>query len=828
MLDVLSTSSGQLIIIGDINIHWNDKSNLERRQLADVLNMYSLNQHISQPTHIKGHTLDLVITRNNDSPVIEAEVDSLFSDHHALLCKIKIAKLPPQKETIHYRKLKGIDFKDLNEEIASSLTCSPSHDVDEQVSSYNKTLARILNHHAPLKTKEVVIRPLIPWINDDILAAKRKRRKYERRWRSSRLTVHKEIYLAQKAIVKNAIDNAKKLHFKDKITECKKDQAKLFKIAESLLHSKVKSALPAFKCLENLVNDFNNFFIQKIKDIRCDLDLAGSQCTSINLSSTMPVHRLCEFQPASTKTVCELIKCASAATCALDPIPSKLIKSECLTTLVPVVTDIVNKSLSTGVFPTEYKLAHVSPLIKKPSLDKEIFKNYRPVSNLAFTSKLVEKVVASQLQQYLLENGLNEDFQSAYRKGHSTETALLRVQNDVLLAVDRGEAACLVLLDLSAAFDTIDHEILLRSMKFNLGVEGTALEWFRSYLTGRRQSVVIDSVSSTPSSLTYGVPQGSVLGPLLFCVYLIPLGEIIKKHNMALHIYADDTQLYCFFDPKSPSAASQSLDMLSACIDDIRIWMTQTRLKLNDDKTEFIIISSPHHHHKVKNLTLKIGDTIITSARKCRNLGVIFDSAMNMKDHITTVCRSSFFQLRNIGAVRKYLTDEACAQLIHAFVTSRIDYCNSLLANLPSCQYAKLQKIQNVAARILTCKKKFDHITPILLELHWLPIPLRIHYKILLLTFKSLHGLGPTYLKELLGSYTPQRSLRSSTQYFLQPVKARLTTYGARSFSAVAPQLWNTLPIELRKEKCILVFKSGLKTFLFNLFIANPSTFILK
>jgi len=154
---------------------------------------------------------------------------------------------------------------------------------------------------------------------------------------------------------------------------------------------------------------------------------------------------------------------------------------------------------------------------------------------------------------------------------------------------------------------------------------------------------------------------------------------------------------------------------MRACIKQIRAWMIQSRLKLNDDKTEFIVLSSPHYQKTFNHLVIQIGEADVKSTSKVRNLGVLFDSSLNMKDQVSAVCKSSIFQLRMIGAVRRYLTDDACAQLIHAFVTSRIDYCNSLLASLPQSQYAKLQKLQNIAAQILSRTRKFDHITPVLI-----------------------------------------------------------------------------------------------------------------
>ena len=231
LLESLSTASGKLIIIGDINIHWNDQSNSERKKLSDLLDMYNLCQHIDKPTHSKGHTIDLVITRSNESIVTEAEVGSLISDHHTLLCKIQIAKPPPTELVINYHKLKSIKFPKFNEDIvSSSLRTVNCNGPDTLVSNYNKVLKSLLDDHAPLKCKKVAQRPLIKWMNEEILAAKRLRRKYENMWRNSLLTVHKDLYVTQKSHVKQPIDSAKQAFFKDQITECNRDQENCLKL----------------------------------------------------------------------------------------------------------------------------------------------------------------------------------------------------------------------------------------------------------------------------------------------------------------------------------------------------------------------------------------------------------------------------------------------------------------------------------------------------------------------------------------------------------------------------------------------------------------------
>ena len=459
------------------------------------------------------------------------------------------------------------------------------------------------------------------------------------------------------------------------------------------------------------------------------------------------------------------------------------------------------------------KSAVITPLLKKPGLDP-ILKNYRPVSNLAFLSKVLERVVAVQLRKHLDANNLCDPFQSAYRAGHSTETALLSVHNDLLCTLDRGDLAVLVLLDLSAAFDTVDHTILLNRLQKRIGLQGVVLDWVKSYLTDRCQSVSVQSCQSPSTPLNQGVPQGSVLGPLLFTTYTLPIGDIARKHNIKYHLYADDTQLYISFKPKQGKI---SMAKLTEVISDLRHWMANNYLKLNDSKTEVILVGTKQQCKKVSIPHLTIGDVQIKVSREhaVRNIGAWFDSQMSMKQHIKTVCQVAHYHLRRIGQIRPYLSKKATECLIHAFISSRLDYANSLLYGLPMNQIRKLQGIQNIAARIVSKTRKSDHITPVLAELHWLPVASRIKFKVLLLVFKAINNLGPTYLKDLIVPHIPTRTLRSSTQSLLRVPPTRLVTCGDRAFCKAGPACWNALPIELRETMPLNTFKQSLKTYLF-------------
>jgi hypothetical protein len=518
------------------------------------------------------------------------------------------------------------------------------------------------------------------------------------------------------------------------------------------------------------------------------------------------------FQKVSEEDVRKIIVKSKPTTCSLDPIPTSLFL-DCLDILLPTVTHIVNQSLLSATFPTLCKTAIIKPLLKKANLDQNILKNYRPVSNLSFISKLIEKIVLKQLFEYLNGHGLLSPNQSAYRPSHSTETALLKVTNDLLVALDNGDVSVLALLDLSAAFDTVDHEILLKTLKFHFGISGAVLSWIQSYLSNRTQVVSINDCTSDPVDLVFGVPQGSVLGPVLFVMYTKPLLTLIDRHTISNQSFADDTQLYRSSSPLMVQAAVRELQ---TCISDVRDWMSHSKLKLNDDKTEALLVhTSRSFSHCYKPDTLSVGDTQVQFSSFARNLGYILADSMSLDHHVKNICRTAYLSIRQISSIRRYLTVEATKTLVCALVLSRLDYCNSLLAGCPKYVIDRLQKVQNSAARLVLRVRGRDHVTPLLHSLHWLPVQARVEYKLSVLCHNFLVGSAPGYFDNMLDVYKPRRQLRSSDTLQLSIPRVRTKTYGERSFSFNGPKQWNALPMSLRVIPSTPSFKRALKTHLF-------------
>ena len=248
----------------------------------------------------------------------------------------------------------------------------------------------------------------------------------------------------------------------------------------------------------------------------------------------------------------------------------------------------------------------------------------------------------------------------------------------------------LLLLDLSAAFDTVDHGLLLKTLETNLGIKGQCLQWLTSYIKHRQQCVSIGGFQSTSHTITCGLPQGSVLGPLLFTTYTLPLAALLRHHGIYFHLYADDTQLFLEFNVSDTVSVHEVVTRLEGCIASVRGWMQENMLKLNEEKTELLIIL-PRSAHGC-TFPIAVGDAIVQPSECARNLGVIFDHAMSLQQHVDSLCRSAFYQLHCIGRIRRYLDVDSTKRLVHALVLSRLDCCNSLLYGLPQALISKFRE----------------------------------------------------------------------------------------------------------------------------------------
>ena len=502
--------------------------------------------------------------------------------------------------------------------------------LEELVSFYNDNLMKVINQHAPLKTKLLTISHSQPWFDERIKAEIILRRHKEQAFKQNPTEYNYLAFYNQRRHVANIIKTAKKQHYINVIQENKDNIKNLYSITNKLLFHNKPLPLPEMENPEKMATSFSDFFNEKIRKIM--QVLAPENPNNINpiyIEKEPLTHRtMRNFSEIDESAMRCIIQKSVTKSCELDPIPTIFIKQH-LSVLLPLITRAVNVSITMGKFPDNLKEAILHPLLKKLGLEC-IPQNYRPVLNLPYLGKLIERCVSNQLIHHTESTGNVEPFQSSYRANHLTETALLKVKANLLDAMDGKEVVCLILLDLSAAFDTVSHEILLNHLHHRFGITGTALAWVRDYLSNRTQRVSVKVNGKKAEShkvlLKQGVPQGSILGPLLFTLYVSPIGDICWQHNINFHGYADDTQNYLSFRPdKYDTNKIRCKENLERCISEVHTWMCTNLLKLNDNKTEFLLIGTRNMLNQSGSMFIKVGNDNIANTNKARNQGVTFD-----------------------------------------------------------------------------------------------------------------------------------------------------------------------------------------------------------
>jgi hypothetical protein len=806
-------SLNNIIIIGDFNIHVNETEENEVLSFTSILEALGLDQHVWFPTHNKGNTIDLVYTECvSKLQVIECKQGSFLSDHCAVICTTSLKKSNISRDTITYRKLKNIDVELFLNDIQLDKYLFAESDTNKLYDSFVKKATAALDSHAPLKEKTITLREKNPWYNENLREQKRICRKKERMWKNCQTDSSWQVFKKERRIYKQMLQESKRKSLSEKISECGRDVKQLYKLVKHLTGTKPDNPLPPRGSDLDLTNEFAEYFISKIKNIRDSLE---------NMEKYVPVDSkeipiLTEFSPLSENEVKNIITKMATKSCELDAIPTEILKKG-LNGLLPVITNLVNISLKEGVFAESWKVAIVRPLLKKTGAEA-ILSNYRPVSNLSFISKIVEKAALLRFNAHCKTHELMPDYQSAYRSNASCETALIKLLNDVLWCMEKQGIAALSAIDLSAAFDTVDHEILLNDLSVKFGIRNTALKWFETYLYPRSCKVNVRKEYSTPRDLKFSVPQGSCTGPILYLVYASTLQEVIPS-SVTIFGYADDHALMETFRACSRSDEGNSINRLEKCMIDIKSWMDANRLKMNATKTEFILFGSKSQLKKCVTTSLNVAGDKVERSNIIKYLGAWLDESLTLKAHISKKCRAAMINLQRIKLIRDTLTLDACRTIVQGTVISHLDYSNSILAGLPKCDINKLQRIQNSAAKVILQKRKIASSTKCRAELHWLPIQSRIDFKILVTVYKCLAGEAPLYLQNLLKWRGVSRGgLRSEhDDKLLQIPFTRRKTFADRSFSVYGPRIWNSLPYDLRAAVNIELFKKHLKTYLFKL-----------
>ena len=805
LLESLCVMPENFIMSGDINFHLDDQHDTDVVRLNNIFDSFNCFQHVNQITHKRGHTLDFVLTRDQSPMISNLHVDDVnLSDHFLITFQAKCVLKQTVSSTFEFRDLKSIDIDKFRTDISNTLNLSNSNSFADKMNLYNNQLKSLLDQHAPLKRKTVKIVPRAPWFDTDYKEMRKKRRKAEKKYKQSKSSDDKIAFTKLRKLTTGLAFTKKQKYFSDQINQCSSKKS-LYTCVNRLLDKSKTEVLPSHNSPKDLASKFNSFFKDKINDIRRQFPRTDKAF----YSSTFRGTRLEVFRPATLDEIKSIVSKHGLKSSTEDPLPSKLL-SLVSDLLIPVWLELVNLSLEQGSMDC-LKSAVILPLLKglDSVLDAEIFKNYRPVSTLQFLGKLIERIVGSRLDEHMDNNNLHCRNQYGYKKGHSTETLLVKIVNDLLLSCDIRIPTLIMLLDLSAAFDTVDQDKMLAILSEVFGICGVALKWFESFLKGRTQRVLVKDELSECETLDFGVAQGSILGPKLFNMYAHSFASTMQsKVNVNVDGYADDHQIQRQF-----SIAFQ-FNFLTEGITNIfeaaEEWMLDYFLKINSTKTLFIIVAPPSVMEQILIKGAFVNNSCIRFVTEAKNLGVVLDSFLCFNSQVKKVAKACFRTLRDLARIRIFLSKSDLQLLVCTLIFSQLDYCNALYYHLKSDTLHLLQSVQNSAARIVNKVNRFDRVctTTLLKDLHWLQIKERIEYKILVIVHKCLYNNAPLDL-----SLTISKSLCERSVYLNVPTFH--SSYGERSFSVAGPRLWNSLPVDIRNTVKIASFKKSLKTHLF-------------
>ena len=798
-------------LCGDFNIRINLPEESQSISFCNILYEYNfsiLSLHCA--THCGGNILDFVILSASLQERFQAgQVDTTntISDHFPTYFHftLSVSLAGNTNSSSYYRALSEIDSDlfsiDLQDALAP-LNDSPSVGFREFLDNYNQTLKTVLDCHAPLQTRPPHKKSRPGWMDAEYVQARALRKRLQKLPDKTQYNIQNR-YCSRLALTKWETYNNSLIS-----TLAGGNQKQFYSVLRKLVGKDLNRCnFPSHEDPVALANTFNSFFVSKVESIRASLP--ATQIPSIaDFDSTPSASDLLSLSPTDATELLEIISEHGVKTNPDDPLPSFLL-AKYLDILLPHLVTLVNLSLSESCC-DGIKEAYVVPILKSLNLDQDVLKNYRPVSLLTFVSKLAERVVHKRITQHLDDNNLNNPAQYGYKKHHGCESLLLKLIDDILVAVDNRSGVIVLFIDLSAAFDTVDHSILLNILYKKFRIKGSALQWIRSFLSNRVQRVKVGNSVSDAVVITFGVPQGSILGPLLFNLYCSSINEAFLSAGFDSIGYADDNFGIRMFPAfATPTALLQAIP---DCLKALKQWTASHFLKLNSDKTQVMIFgdSQLKCQYSFTSFRNDEGDYMpITNSTKV--LGVTLDCDLNFDKHVSNTVSSVNFALRNIRLVRKSMNDNAAATLVHSLVTNKLDQCNILLLGTSESNISKLQRLQNSAMRtVVNLPHRSYGISAILREHHWLPIKSRIIFKFVITVFKCLNNMAPQQLADKLLLKCPLNMILDNDLY--RPK----TGYGKRCFTYLAPRYWNAIPRDLRVIPDINSFKKELKFYLFD------------
>lgn len=812
VLGKLDSEGLEHIILGDMNADYLVRStDSTTKALLNVTDLYNLEQLINEPTRItptSRKAIDLIFTSHPENVVCNGVSHLGLSDHSLIYVYRKIAiPVAVKGHNIVITR----DYKHFNSEMFRNDIAALPWDFlanfsnpNEMWSAWKSSFLEVCDKHAPIKSKRTRARKC-PWLNRDLKELMHARKCLKIKAIQSNNASDWIAFKKFRNHVNEKVKDAKKSYYSSSFEAFEGNSRKTWQTINQLMGRKGnKSAINSIDRNgeridgpSRIAEAFNDYFSEIGPELAKNVKGVPNSFTEYLSQTDL---RFCLQKTNKSQVLTHLSKLCKAKATGLDNISAKLLR-ECTDLIADPLCLIFNQSISTGIFPLEWKNAKVIPLYKNAGKKTDLT-NYRPISIIPAVAKVFERIIYDQFYAYLNSNNLISHCQSGFRSMHSTVTALLDAADSWSLNIDKGFVNAVVFLDLKKAFDTVDHEILLSKLSY-FGIHGTTLGWFSSYLENRSQLCQVNGKTSSPASMKCGVPQGTILGPLLFLCYINDLPNCLTFSQSRL--YADDTSL---------TYANNDINVINSRMNEdlanINIWLSANKLSLNMTKTEFLLMGSWQRlAHLNGPPSLFIDGAPVKQVNCTKSLGVIIDSNLSWSEHIKMISKKISSGISAIKRVRSFVPRDTLLKAYNAIVQPHFDYCSVVWGDCAKGLTDRLQKLQNRAARIITFSSYDSNADALFRELGWQKLCDQRNISKSILMYNSLHNRVPAYLSERFTMCDNQRyNLRNSENKLTLPLPR--TEFGKRSFSYSGAVLWNNLTANLRQSPSLSYFKSEL------------------
>ena len=819
VLSKINTSSHSCFIMGDFNLDlMKIGSNSHVDNFLDVLHSYSLYPIIESPTRVTSSSaslLDNIFTNHGNCTCMSSGVlISDISDHLPIFTILDSSFIQKHKDNPTLTNKRVITESNL--QLFSSKLSELSwniyncEDINIIYTNFMRIFMRLYDECFPIKSASKKTCNRKQWITRELLKLCQKRSKLYKKYLHKPTNVNEKKYKQYRNFVSSKLRQAKKDFFYKRFIDVKSNSKSTWNLINMLLKKNIKKSVNIDTiCIGNkqltntvdITNAFNNFFVnigEKLLE-----NQAGICHNSFNSYLTNPNNHTAFFKPITVSEILKIVNDMKNETSAgIDSVNIKVVKRVICFISEPLCI-IFNQSLSSGRVPDDLKIARITPIHKKGRTDD--INNYRPVSVLNIFSKILERCIYNRLLDFLHKHDILFKNQFGFRQGHSTSTAILELIHNISQAIDAGEFTLAVFIDLSKAFDVIDHSILLSKLHY-YGIRGVPLKWFQSYLDSRKQLTVIDNIKSDCKTIRCGVPQGSILGPLLFLIYINDI--IVCTQSTKFILFADDTSIFT-----SGRDLNSLYQLVNKQLFNISHWMQANKLILNTEKTNYMIFGTRPTGNITVDLKLKYRNNEITKVECAKFLGIYLDDKLSWNYHINELCIKL---ARNIGVLYRlqFLPQKILKLLYYSLVSSHLNYCNTIWGFTSNNNLDRILKLQKRAIRIITHSNFLSHSKPLFRQLEILPIHDMLSLNMAAFMF-SLYNNAPlpmSFKEHFILNCNIHLYNTRCAQNFHLPLHRTSLSKNTLFFNG--PMLWNKIPQIIKESKSLQQFKRLYKSYL--------------